>query len=323
MDLQEEFSILSTAGTPTSASSCCFWLASQASNWTSCWTLSVGHTRVGAGGQAAALPTQPSPGSTLQWDPGTQGPRAKIQPMHHRVPSPQGAAYPSIPGQQHTQPALHDPHILASPCWFYTWALWTVHPQPNLSCASKQPRRGLGSPGKMKWCELACQRLNQRTSQANAISTAKSSFPSRGSWTLQCKKVSVLGSSATLLFLTWGILRQEVRVLWTSNSQDESVELSPASRQHLPASKRKCEMKKGCLSVENNDKCRGFYCSLQWLRWHFFFPADGKAYLATPSLAYQMLQWCILKFLLRKIGITFIFCIRRVNTKRSSKSNFH
>lgn len=71
MDLKVEFSILSTAGTPTSASSCCFWLASQPSNWISCWTLSVGHTRLGAGGQAAALPAQPSPGRTLQWEPGT------------------------------------------------------------------------------------------------------------------------------------------------------------------------------------------------------------------------------------------------------------
>lgn len=157
MDLQVEFSILSTAGTPTSASSCCFWLASQASNWISCWTLSVGHTRVGAGGQAAALPTQPGPGSSLQWDPRTQGLRAKIQPMHHGVPSPQGPAYPSMPGRQQTQPALHDPPILASPCWVYTWALWTLHPQPNLFCSSKQAqeRAGISREDEVVWMSLS------------------------------------------------------------------------------------------------------------------------------------------------------------------------
>lgn len=144
MDLQVEFSILSTAGTPTSAPSCCFWLTSKASNWMSCWILCVGHTRVGAGGQAAASPTQPSPGNNLQWHPGTQGLRGKTQPKHHRVPSVQGAAYPPIPWQPQTQPALHDPPLLASPCWFYTWALWTGHPQPNLFCASKQAQESAG-----------------------------------------------------------------------------------------------------------------------------------------------------------------------------------
>lgn len=157
MDLQVEFSISSTAGTPTSASSCCFWLVSQASNWISCWTLSVGHTSMGARGQAAALPTEPSPGITLQWDPGTQGLRAETQPKHHRVPSPQGSAYPSIPGQQQTQPALHNPPILASPCWFYTWALWTVHPQPKLFCASKQAqeRAGISREDEVVWISLS------------------------------------------------------------------------------------------------------------------------------------------------------------------------
>lgn len=74
MDLQVEFSILSTAGTLTSASSCCFWLASQASNWISCWTLSLRHTRAWEKGPGCYLANRAKPsGIILQWDPDRQG----------------------------------------------------------------------------------------------------------------------------------------------------------------------------------------------------------------------------------------------------------
>lgn len=150
MDLKVEFSILSTAGTPTSASRCCFWLASQASNWIFCWTLSVGHTRVGAGGQAAALPAQPSPGSTLQWSQ-AQGLGAKIQPMHHRVPSPQGAAYPSSQGSNRpSQPCTTPPYRPVHAGFTHGHSGLAI-PSPTSSVLLNKPRRGLGSPGKMKW----------------------------------------------------------------------------------------------------------------------------------------------------------------------------
>lgn len=52
-----------------------------------------------------------------------------------------------------------------------------------------KPRRGLGSPGKMKWWELACQRFNQAVSSRGCTE--------QGMW-----KLSVLGSSATVLCST-------------------------------------------------------------------------------------------------------------------------
>lgn len=79
MDLQEEFSILSTAGTPTSASSCHFWLASQVSNWISCWTLSLRCTRDERRGPGCYLANTAKPsGIILQWDPGREGAMCKI-----------------------------------------------------------------------------------------------------------------------------------------------------------------------------------------------------------------------------------------------------
>ena len=78
----------------------------------------------------------------------------------------------------------------SQPCT--TLPYWPVHvgfthghsglsnPSPTSFVPLNKPRRGLGSPGKMKWCEFTCQQLNQRTNQTTAISTAKSSFTSRG-----------------------------------------------------------------------------------------------------------------------------------------------
>lgn len=192
MDLQVEFSISSTAGTPTSASSCCFWLVSQASNWISCWTLSV-HTDpdTPAWEQGARLlPCQQSqalasPCSEIQAHRGYVQKLSQStteSPVHKEllIPPSQGSNRPS-------QLCITLPY-------------WPVHagfthghfglsiPSPNSFVLLNKPRRGLGSPGKMKWCELACQRLNRRTSQTNVISTAKSSFTSRRSWTLQVQE---------------------------------------------------------------------------------------------------------------------------------------
>lgn len=88
-------------------------------------------------------------------------------------------------------------------------------------------------------------------------------------------------------------------MLGTSDSQDEGVELSPASRQDLPGSKRKYEMKTRCFSVNNNGSVKDFTEMAL-----FFFPADCKTHLATPFLA-AMVHF---ENLLRKIGTTFIFC---------------
>lgn len=59
---------------------------------------------------------------------------------------------------------------------YTTLPYWPVHagfthghsglaiPSPTSSVLLNKPRRALGSPGKMKWWELACQRFNQAVS---------------------------------------------------------------------------------------------------------------------------------------------------------------
>lgn len=73
MSLQVEFSILSIAGTTTSASRCCFWLVSQASNWIFCWTISLRHNRAERRGLGCYLANTAKPSSSIpQWDAGRE-----------------------------------------------------------------------------------------------------------------------------------------------------------------------------------------------------------------------------------------------------------
>ena len=165
----------------------------------------------------------------------------------------------------------------------------------------------------MKWCELACQQLSQRTSQTNAASTANSSFTSTGSWILKVQKnKSVLGSSATSLWFTLEMLRPggpcvvgKVGLVWYhpagafyEKSQIQSMKVLSCpqhpARIFQPARGSMRWRKDVFLkTVMISPMIRGFLCSPQWLRWPFSSVGCNR-HLPTPLVAYQLLQWCIL-----------------------------
>lgn len=166
MDLQVEFSILSAAGTPASAPSCRFWLTSQAANWISCWHYLWDTPGLREGGQAAALPTRPShqtsPSSEIQAE---KGLCAKPHPKHHVAISLWWAAYPSIPGQQQTQPCLQYPPKLACPFCPHTWLVLAVRPQPSLFYASQQAQERISRENKAVRISLSAAQPKDKPDQ--------------------------------------------------------------------------------------------------------------------------------------------------------------
>lgn len=178
----------SIAVTSNSASSCCFWWVNQAANWISFWLLSLGLSRTERRGPGCSLASTTLPSHIiLQWDHGREELCAKTHPWDHlcKVQSLclhlQALADPADPLFCHIGLSFLSLHIGSLGC-----------PSPPLSCILlSKPWKGLRSPGKMKWCELACRQLNQRRSQSKAASTANFTSLHWAAGCSKCKKMEV------------------------------------------------------------------------------------------------------------------------------------